>query len=48
MKTGVYIFGDIESKTSKKVFDPKLPEDQASKKMNIFKINDNTVGFGEM
>ena len=42
---------DIESKTSKtlkKVFDPKLPSEQPYKDMNIFNINENTIGYGEV
>ena len=38
---------DIESRTSKKVFDPNLPVEQHYKYMNIFKINNNTLGYGE-
>ena len=44
---GCLYLWDIESKTSKKVFDPKLPSEQFYKVMNIFKINDNTIGYGE-
>ena len=45
---GCLYLWDIESKTSKKVFDPKLPGEQPYKKMNIFKINDSTVGYSEV
>ena len=38
---------DIESKTPKKVFDPKMHSKQFYKVMSIFKINDNTMGYGE-
>ena len=44
---GCLYLWDIESKTAKKVFDPKLPEDQDDKGMNIFRINENTIGYGE-
>ena len=47
MDDGCLYLWDIESKTSKKVFDPKLPKDQNDKVMNIFTINDSTIGFGE-
>ena len=46
-KDGCLYFWDMESGTYKKVFDPKLPEDQEDKDMNIFRINDNTIGYGE-
>ena len=42
---GCLYLWDIESKISKKVFDPKLPEKQKS--MIIFVINENTIGYGE-
>ena len=45
---GCLFLWDIESKTPRKVFDPKLPDDQTGKYMNIFIINDNTVGYGEV
>ena len=45
---GCLYLWDIESKTLKKVFDPKLPKDQNDKDKNIFKINDNTTGYGEV
>ena len=38
---------DIESRTYRKVFDPKLPMDKPLKEMNIFRIDDNTIGYGE-
>ena len=44
---GCLYLWDIKSKTSKKVFDPKLSSEQSYKRMNISKINDNTVGYGE-
>ena len=44
---GCLYLWDIESKTSKKVFDMKLPSEQRSGNMNIFKIDDNTIGYGE-
>ena len=39
---------DTESKTSKKAFDPKLPKDLQYKLMNICKLKDNTIGYGEV
>ena len=45
---GCLYLWDIQSETSKKVFDPALPSEQTSKKMNTFGISDNTVGFGEV
>ena len=39
---------NTESKTFKKVFDPKLPRKQRYKDMNIFRINDNTIGYGDV
>ena len=44
---GCLYLWDVESKTSKQVFDPKLPEDQNDKGMNICKIDENTTGYGE-
>ena len=44
---GCLYLWDFETKISKKVFDPKLPEDQNDKGMNIFRINENTIGYGE-
>ena len=44
---GCLYLWDIESKTSKKVFDPKLPKDQHDKGMNIFRINEDTIAYGE-
>ena len=44
---GCLYLWDIESETSKKVFDPKLPEDQNDKGMNIFRIDERTIGYGE-
>ena len=32
---------------SKEVFDPCLSQDRRFKYMNVFKINDNTIGYGE-
>ena len=45
---GCLYLWDIESKIPKKVFDPELPSEQRYKGMNIFKINDKTVGYGEV
>ena len=44
---GCLYLWDIESKTSKKVFDPKLHKDQSEKGMNIFNINESTIGYVE-
>ena len=45
---GCLYFWDIESRTSRKVFDPKLPMDNLSKEMNICKIDEKTIGYGEV
>ena len=47
-ENGCLYLWHIDSETSQKVFDPKLPSEQLRKGMNIFKINDNTVGYGEV
>ena len=47
-KDGCLYLWNIESKTSKKVFDPKLPRKQTHKSMVIFKIDENTIGYGEV
>ena len=39
---------DIESETSKKVFNPKLPKDKVRNCMFTFKMNENTIGYGEV
>ena len=44
---GCLYFWDIDSKTSKKVFDPKISQDQQYKYMNIFNINNSAIGYGE-
>ena len=38
---------DIESKAYRHVFDPKLPKEKHFKRMNICKIDENTIGYGE-
>ena len=38
---------DIESRTYRNVFDPKLPTNKPRKEMNICKIDDSTIGYGE-
>ena len=38
---------DIESRTLKKVFDLKLPMNKLNKYMNICKINESTIAYGE-
>ena len=45
---GCLYFWNIESKTAKKVFDPKLPSEWTYKSMVICKIDESTIGFGEM
>ena len=45
---GCLYLWDIESKTLKKVFDPKLPSEQHFKDMNICKIDKSTIGYGEV
>ena len=45
---GCLYLWDIESKTSRKVFDPKLPWDGRYKEMNVFKIGGTTIGYGEV
>ena len=44
---GCLYLWDIDLRTSKKVFDPKLPEDKFFKDMVICKIDGNTVAFAE-
>ena len=44
---GCLYLWDIESKMSKKVFDPELSHDRHCKYMNVFNISDNTIGYGE-
>ena len=48
MEDGCLYLWDIESKISKKVFDPMFPKDKLYKSMNIFKLRENAVGYGEM
>ena len=45
---GCLYLWDIEAKTSKKIFDPQLPKVGRSDYMNIFKISQNTIGYGEV
>ena len=45
---GCLFFWNIESKTAKKVFDPKLPTGQTYKDMNICKIDESIIGYGEV
>ena len=45
---GCLYLWDTESKISKKVFDQKLPKHQKYKVMNICKINESTIGYGEV
>ena len=44
---GCLYLWDTESKAPKKVFDPKPAEDHHDKGMNMFRIKDNTIGYGE-
>ena len=44
---GCLYLWDIESKMSKKIFDPKLSIEDF-KEMTIFKIDDSTIGYGEV
>ena len=45
---GCLYLWDIESKKSKKVFDPVIPSEQRDKYMIIFKIDESTIGYGEV
>ena len=45
---GCLYLWDMESKTSRKVFDPRLPSEQLYKYMMIFKIDESTIGYGEV
>ena len=45
---GCLYLWDIETQTSKRAFDPELPKDEPYKYMNIFKIKDTTIGYGEV
>ena len=45
---GCLYLWDIESKAPKKIFDPKLPSEQHFKQMNICKINESTIGYGDV
>ena len=47
LQDGCLYLWDIESKTSKKVFDPKFPNKRDRRFMNIFKISENKVGYGQ-
>ena len=47
-KDGCLYLWDIGSKTLKKVFDPKLPSEQTHKRMVICKIDESTIGYGEV
>ena len=44
---GCLYLWNIVSKTSKKVFDPKLTSEQHPRGMDIFRINESTIGYGE-
>ena len=46
-KDGCLHLWNIESKASKKVFDPKLPKKYGDREMVIFRINENTTGYAE-
>ena len=43
----LYLF-NIESKFSKKLFDPRFPRQQRYRDMNIFRINESTIGYGDV
>ena len=45
---GCLYLWDIESKMSKKVFDPDLSQGRRFKYMNVFKIRDHTIGYTEV
>ena len=45
---GCLYLWDIQSKASEKVFDPKLPKNRQYKPMNICKLRDNIIGYGEV
>ena len=45
---GCLYLWDIQAKTARKAFDPKLPRKQRYKDMIICKINENTIGYGEV
>ena len=45
---GCLYLSDIELKTSKKVFHLRMSKSQPDKDMNIFKIDDDTIGYGEV
>ena len=45
---GCLYLWNIQSKTSRKVFDPKLPRKQVYKEINVYKISDTTIGYGEV
>ena len=45
---GCLYLWNIDSKMSKKMFNPRLSSKQRNKYMNIFKINDSTIGYGEV
>ena len=45
---GCLYLWDPVSETSNKVFDPKIIKEHGYKGANVFKINDSTVGYGEV
>ena len=47
-KDGCLYLWDIESKTPRKVFDPKLPIEKKVKKKIICKTDNSTIGYGEV
>ena len=48
LEDGCLHLWDIESKTYRQVFDPKLPNEKHFKYMIICKIDDSTIGYGEV
>ena len=45
---GCLYLWDVESRTSRKVFDPNIPIDKVHKYMNICKIKGSNIGYGEV
>ena len=45
---GCLYLWDVESRTSRKVFVPKIPMDKVHEYMNICKIKESTIGYGEV
>ena len=45
---GCLYLWDVEAKAGRTVFDPKIPKEKRTKKMNICQIDDSTIGYGEV